>query len=227
VLREKKITVTEETLAFIGEMAGGDARQALNILEACVSQSNTLTPELVEKIVARSHLLYDKGGEEHYNIISALHKSMRGGDADAALYWLGRMLEAGEDPLYVARHLVRFASEDVGLANSFALPQAIAAFQAVQYIGMPECEVNLAQAVVYLAKSKKSNVLYTAYAQVKRDVAHHPNEPVPLHLRNAPTKLMRELGYGKEYKYTPNYTDQESAEQDYLPERLKKSKYLT
>lgn len=152
---------------------------------------------------------------------------MRGGDADASLYWLGRMLEAGEDPLYVARRLVRFASEDVGMANSFALPQAISAFQAVQYIGMPECEVNLAQAVVYLAKSKKSNVLYIAYGEVKREIANHPNEPVPLHLRNAPTKLMRELGYGKEYKYTPDFADLKAAEQMYLPERLKKKKYLT
>jgi len=226
VLKDKKIKTTDETLAFIGEMAGGDARQALNILEACTAQSEEVSPEVVEKIVARSHLLYDKGGEEHYNIISALHKSMRGGDADAALYWLGRMLEAGEDPLYVARRLVRFASEDVGMANSFALPQAIAAFQAVQYIGMPECEVNLAQAVVYLAKSKKSNVLYTAYGEVKREIANHPNEPVPLHLRNAPTKLMRELGYGKEYKYTPDFADPKAAKQAYLPERLQKKKYL-
>lgn len=227
VLSKNKVTASDETLGFIGEVSGGDARQALNILEACISQSSSITSQLVEKIVARSHLLYDKGGEEHYNIISALHKSMRGGDADAALYWLGRMLEAGEDPLYVARRLVRFASEDVGMANSFALPQAVSAFQAVQYIGMPECEVNLAQAVVYLAKSKKSNVLYTAYGEVKRDIASHPNEPVPLHLRNAPTKLMREIGYGKDYKYTPDFADPKAAEQQYLPERLKKKKYLT
>lgn len=226
VLTQKNVAASDETLGFIGEVSGGDARQALNILEACASQSSSITSQLVEKIVARSHLLYDKGGEEHYNIISALHKSMRGGDADAALYWLGRMLEAGEDPLYVARRLVRFASEDVGMANSFALPQAVSAFQAVQYIGMPECEVNLAQAVVYLAKSKKSNLLYTAYGEVKREIAAHPNEPVPLHLRNAPTKLMREIGYGKDYKYTPEYTDPIAAKQEYLPGRLKKKKYL-
>jgi putative ATPase len=225
-LIKKKVSITDDTLAFIAEVSGGDARQALNIFEACTSQEKNITSELVEKIVARSHLLYDKGGEEHYNIISALHKSMRGGDADAALYWLGRMLEAGEDPLYVARRLVRFASEDVGMANSFALPQAVSAFQAVQYIGMPECEVNLAQAVVYLAKSKKSNVLYTAYGKVKADIKNYPNEPVPLHLCNAPTKLMQVLNYGKGYKYTPDFKTKEDAKQDFLPERMKKKRYL-
>lgn len=225
-LSKKKISVSDNTLGFIAEVSGGDARQALNILEACSGQEKNITPELVEKIVARSHILYDKGGEEHYNIISALHKSLRGGDADAALYWLGRMLEAGEDPLYVARRLVRFASEDVGLANSFALPQAVAAFQACQMIGMPECEMHLAQAVVYLATSKKSNALYIAYGKVKEDIQKFPNEPVPLHLRNAPTKLMRELDYGKGYKYTPDYKNATEAEQEYLPKRLKGRKYL-
>lgn len=225
-LKKKKITVKDDTLSFIAEVAGGDGRQALNILEACVVRAKNITPELVEKIVERSHILYDKGGEQHYNIISALHKSMRGGDADAALYWLGRMLEAGEDPLYVARRLVRFASEDVGLANSFALPQAVSAFQACQMLGMPECEVHLAQAVVYLAKSKKSNALYIAYEKVKEDVARFPNEPVPLHLRNAPTKLMKELDYGKGYKYTPEYKNKKEAEQEYLPEKLRGKKYI-
>lgn len=225
-LAGKKVQAEAAALDFIAAVSGGDARQALNILEACAAQSAAITPALVETIVARSHLLYDKGGEEHYNIISALHKSMRGGDGDAALYWLGRMLEAGEDPLYVARRLIRFASEDVGLANSFALPQAVAAFEACQKIGMPECEVNLAQAVVYLAKSKKSNALYTAYASVKRDIAASPNEPVPLHLRNAPTRLMRELKYGEGYKYTPDYATPEAAAQDYLPLALKGRRYL-
>lgn len=225
-LAKKKITVTDDTLAFIAEVAGGDARQALNILEACATRAKSITPELVEKIVERSHILYDKGGEQHYNIISALHKSLRGGDADAALYWLGRMLEAGEDPLYVARRLVRFASEDIGIANSFALPQAVAAFQACQMLGMPECEVHLAQAVVYLALSKKSNALYVAYGAVKEDVEKFPNEPVPLHLRNAPTKLMKELDYSKGYKYTPDFKNTEDAKQEYLPDRLKGRKYL-
>ncbi|MDO8565642.1 MAG: replication-associated recombination protein A [Candidatus Moranbacteria bacterium] len=225
-LKKKKITASDDTLAFIAEVAGGDARQALNILEACVSQEKNITPELVEKIVARSHILYDKGGEQHYNIISALHKSLRGNDANAALYWLGRMLEAGEDPLYVARRLVRFASEDVGLANSFALPQAVAAFQACQMLGMPECEIHLAQAVVYLAEAKKSNALYIAYGKVKEDVRNFPNEPVPLHLRNAKTLLMKELDYGKDYKYTPEYKTKEAAQQEYFPDKLKGRKYL-
>lgn len=238
ILLRQKIRASDEALSFIAAVSGGDARQALNILEACASREKSITPKSVEKIVARSHLLYDKGGEQHYNIISALHKSMRGSDADAALYWLGRMLEAGEDPLYVARRLVRFASEDVGLANSFALPQAVAAFQACHMLGMPECEVHLAQAVVYLAKSKKSNALYVAYGKVKEDVRNTPNEPVPLHLRNAPTRLMKELDYGKGYQYTParnasysdaggpDFKDQESARQEYLPDKLKGRKYI-
>ena len=225
-LKDAAIETDDGVLAFIADVSGGDARNALNILEACAASARHITPELVEKIVNRSHLLYDKGGEWHYDIISALHKSMRGGDADAALYWLGRMLEAGEDPLYVARRLVRFASEDVGLANSFALPQAIAAHQACHMIGMPECELALAQAVVYLAKSKKSNALYVGYGNVKEDVRRFPNEPVPIHLRNAPTKLMKDIGYGKDYKYTPDFKDRESAEQEYLPEKLRGRRYL-
>lgn len=226
ILLGQKIKASDESLSFIAAVSGGDARQAFNILEACAFQEKNITPVLVEKIVERSHLLYDKGGEEHYNIISALHKSMRGDDADAALYWLGRMLEAGEDPLYVARRLVRFASEDVGLANSFALPQAVAAYQACQYLGMPECEVHLAQVVVYLAKSKKNNALYAAYNKVKEDVRNFPNEPVPFHLRNAPTKLMQELDYGKGYKYTPDFKTKSAATQEYFPEKLKGRKYI-
>ncbi len=222
----KDVTADDEALAFIAAVSGGDARTALNTLEACALQYDRIDTRSVEQVVKRSHILYDKGGEEHYNIISALHKSMRGGDGNAALYWLGRMLEAGEDPLYVARRLVRFASEDVGLANSFALPQAVAAFQACQMLGMPECEVHLAQAVVYLAESKKSNALYVAYGQVKDDVRKFPNEPVPLHLRNAPTKLMKELEYGKGYKYTPDFKTAEDTKQEYFPDRLKGRKYI-
>lgn len=225
-LKQLNIKADPEALRFIAGLSGGDARAAYNILDACAGLGKQITSELVERIVERSHILYDKNGEEHYNIISALHKSMRGGDADAALYWLGRMLEVGEDPLYVARRLVRFASEDVGMGNSFALPQAVAAFQAVQYIGMPECSVNLAQAVVYLAQSKKSNALYTAYAKVKADINEFPNEPVPLHLRNAPTKLMKDLAYGKDYKYTPDFKDAKEADQEYFPEKLRGRKYL-
>lgn len=222
----KKITADEKALSFIAQVSGGDARMAINTLEAAALKKQNIDIETVEDIVKRSHLLYDKNGEEHYNIISALHKSMRGNDADASLYWLARMLEAGEDPLYVARRLVRFASEDIGLGNSFALPQAVAAFQACQMLGMPECEVHLAQAVVYLSQSKKSNALYVAYGKAKEDVRNFPNEPVPLHLRNAPTKLMKDLEYGKGYKYTPNFESQEEAAQEYFPERLRGRKYV-
>lgn len=225
-LKAMNPTVAPEALAFIAQVMGGDARAALNVLEAAVNMQKPVTLQLVEQLVERSHILYDKGGEEHYNIISALHKSMRGGDADASLYWLGRMLEAGEDPLYIARRLIRFASEDVGIANSFALPQTVAVFDACQKIGMPECEINLAQAVVYLAKSKKSNALYQAYDKVKRDISLFPNEPVPLQLRNAPTKLMKNLGYGKDYKYTPEIKDPKDAVQDYLPKKLRGRRYL-
>lgn len=226
VLRQQKTEADPAALGFIAALSGGDARAAYNLLEACASLRGRITTEIVESVAERSHLLYDKDGEEYYNIISALHKSMRGGDADASLYWLGRMLEAGEDPLYIARRLIRFASEDIGLGNSFALPQAVAAYQAAQFIGMPECEVNLAQAVVYLAKSKKSNVLYTAYAKVKNDIQAYPNEPVPLHLRNAPTGLMKSLSYGQGYKYTPDYADPDDAKQEYFPERLSSRKYI-
>ncbi len=225
-LGAQSIIVEEDALQLLVHLANGDARSALNILEACAMQTRQITVEVVKEVVQRPNLRYDKDGEEHYNVISALHKSMRGGDADAALYWLGRMLEAGEDPLYIARRLVRFASEDIGIANSFALPQAMAAFQACQVIGMPECGVNLAQAVVYLAKSKKSNALYMAYTQVQKDIREAPLDPVPIHLRNAPTKLMKNLGYGKGYKYTPDYDTAEAAQQDYFPERLKGRKYI-
>ncbi len=222
----KKVTADDTALSFIAAVSGGDARMTLNTLEAAALKKNHIDTKVVEQVVKRSHLLYDKNGEEHYNIISALHKSLRGNDADAALYYLARMLEAGEDPIYVARRLVRFASEDIGIANSFALPQAVAAFQACQMLGMPECEVHLAQAVTYLALSKKSNALYVAYGAAKEDVRKFPNEPVPLHLRNAPTKLMKELEYGKNYKYTPDFTDAEEAKQEYFPERLKGRRYL-
>jgi putative ATPase len=225
----RPVEVSDDTLGFIAKVSGGDARQALGILDACVvmlGKKKTIESTLVESVVKRSHILYDKGGEEHYNIISALHKSLRGSDANASLYWLARMLEAGEDPLYVARRLVRFASEDVGLANSFALPQATAAYQACQYLGMPECEVHLAQLAVYLATSKKSNALYVGYNKAKEDVRNFPNEPVPLHLRNAPTKLMKDIGYSKGYKYTPDYEDEKEAEQEYFPESLKGRQYI-
>lgn len=221
-----KVTADPEALAFIAAVSGGDARAALNTLEAAATQGTHIDAAMVESVVKRSHILYDKGGEEHYNIISALHKAVRGNDANAALYWLARMLEAGEDPLYVARRLVRMASEDIGLANSFALPQAVAAYQACQFLGMPECEIHLAQAVVYLAESKKSNALYVGYNEAKEDVKKFPNEPVPLHIRNAPTKLMKELDYGKGYKYTPDFKNQEEAAQEYFPDKLRGRRYI-
>jgi putative ATPase len=225
-LKKEKIKANDEALSLIATFSNGDARVALNTLEACASQTKTVTKALIKQVLQTSRFLYDKTGEEHYNIISALHKSMRGGDADAALYWLGRMLEGGEEPLYIARRLIRFASEDIGIANSLALPQAIAAYQACHFIGMPECGVNLAQVVAYMAKSKKSNTLYTAYQKIQADIHNSPNDPVPLHIRNAPTKLMKERGYGKGYKYTPDFENPEEAQQDYLPERLKGKKYL-
>lgn len=231
-LGKEMIAISDETLKTLANLANGDARNALNTLEIAskispvVNGKITITQDVLASALQRTHLVYDRAGEEHYNIISALHKSMRGSDADAALYWLGRMLEAGEDPLYVARRLVRFASEDVGLADPNALPQAVAAYQASHMLGLPECNVILAQCVAYLARAPKSNALYEAYGAVQKDIQDLPNEPVPLHIRNAPTKLMKNLGYGKGYKYTPAFKDPVDAAQDYLPDKLKGKKYL-
>jgi len=222
-LGRKKIKIQEKIIFKIAHFSNGDARTALNILEACANVSFQISEKLLKNILQKSHLLYDKNGEEHYNIISALHKSMRGGDADAALYWLSRMLEGGEDPLYIARRLVRFASEDIGLANNTALILANACFDACHKIGMPECGVVLAQCATYLAKSKKSIAVYQGYQAAQKDVEQYGNLPVPLHLRNAPTKLMQELDYGKNYKYTPM---EDSSSQVYLPQKLKNKKYL-
>ncbi len=226
-----KIDISDDVRRYLASLASGDARVALNALEFAVNATapNSKGKIVIEKssvteALQKSHLLYDKGGEEHYNIISALHKSVRGGDANAALYWLGRMLESGEEPLYIARRLVRMAVEDIGMADPRALEQAIAAYQAAHYLGMPECDVALAQCTVYLARAPKSVEVYQAYGQVKQDVAATRTEPVPLHLRNAPTKLMKEMDYGKGYKYSPEYEWKE--EQDYLPESLKNKKYL-
>ncbi|MBF0317084.1 MAG: replication-associated recombination protein A [Nitrospirae bacterium] len=223
------ISLGRGEVLLMARMSNGDARAALNVLEyITVTGANstcvTITEAAIKEAFQKSHLLYDKDGEEHYNIISALHKAMRGSDANAALYWLARMLEAGEDPLYVARRLIRFASEDVGLANSRALEQAVAAYQACMFIGMPECNVILAQAVVYMAKCNKSNELYTAYNQAASDVREYGNLPVPLHIRNAPTRLMKDLGYAKGYKYSPDHDYKE--EQEYLPPRLQGRRYL-
>lgn len=214
---------------LIGVLAGGDARSALNILEVAAQdalrlQSGTIDPEMVREAAQKRHLLYDKAGEEHFNLISALHKSLRDGDPDAGLYWMARMLEGGEDPIYIARRLVRFASEDVGLASPRALEQAVAAFQACRYIGMPECTTALAQAVVFLATAPKSNALYAAYNAVKEEIARSGHLPVPMHLRNAPTRLMKKLGYGKGYKYAHDYPGA-TVEQEHLPDEIRGTRF--
>ncbi len=225
-----KSTIEAQALDELAALADGDARQALNALELAVASApvgdegiRRVTIAHVHSALQRASFIYDKNGEEHYNIISALHKSMRGSDPNAALYWLGRMLEGGEDPLYVARRLIRFASEDIGMADPQALVQAVAASQAAHLVGMPECTVMLAQAVVYLAQSPKSNALYVAYGKVADDIRHLPNEPVPLHLRNAPTGLMKDLGYGKGYEYPPDVKG--VSQQRYLPEAFQRRVY--
>jgi putative ATPase len=221
-------TVSLEPAAhhFLVNLANGDARAALNILELGYLTSapaadgrRTLSLSIIEEAAQRRTLRYDQDGEEHYNLISALHKSMRGSDPDAALYWLGRMLEAGEDPLYIVRRMLRFASEDIGNADPQALLVAVAALQALQCIGMPEGNLALAQAAVYLATAPKSNALYTAYSRVQQDIQALPTLPVPLHLRNAPTPLMRGLGYARGYKYPHDYPGHH-VEAAYLPDNL-------
>lgn len=201
------VEISDDLLGIIAEFANGDARVALNTLEMAVTNGQAswdkvvVSREVLEQCVSRKLLLYDKNGEEHYNLISALHKSMRNSDPDAAVYWLARMLEAGEDPLYVARRMVRFASEDVGLADSNALLVAVAAYQSAHFIGMPECTVNLTQAAVYLSMAPKSNAMETAYDAAAEDARKMTAEPVPLWIRNAPTRLMKDLHYGDGYQY--------------------------
>ncbi|MCL2079768.1 MAG: replication-associated recombination protein A [Oscillospiraceae bacterium] len=229
-----KIDITDEMLNVVAGFSNGDARIALSTLEMLVlnGESKTLkshtkikiTPQLLEQCISKKSLLYDKGGEEHYNIISALHKSMRNSDVDASIYWLSRMLEAGETPLYVARRVVRFASEDIGMADSRALQIAVAAYQACHFIGMPECAVHLAHAVTYMALAPKSNALYIAYGEAAKDAQSMLAEPVPLHIRNAPTKLLNDLGYGKGYIYAHDTKDKLTAMQC-LPDSLKDRKY--
>ncbi|MBR0478404.1 MAG: replication-associated recombination protein A [Solobacterium sp.] len=206
----REIEAEDSALEKIAVYADGDARVALNTLEMCVLSADQgghslINDDVLTQVLSGRSLLYDKNGEEHYNIISALHKSMRNSDADAAVYWLARMLEAGEDPLYVARRVVRFASEDIGMADSRALGIAIDAYQACHYIGMPECTVHLTHAVVFCALAPKSNSLYTAYTKAAQDARNTINEPVPLQIRNAPTRLMEELGYGKDYQYAHDF----------------------
>ena len=225
-----KVKLNTDVIGLISRLANGDARRALGILESAVesvsgenSKNSKITLQLVKEIVNKPNLLYDKKGEEQYNLISALHKSMRGGNADAAVYYLCRMIEAGEDPLYVARRLVRFASEDVGLANNSALLLAMASYDAVKKLGLPECGVHLAHTVIYLAKSPKNITAYMAYEKAKAEVEKSGNLPVPLYLRNAPTKLMKDIGYSKGYKYTPLEDD---GDQEYMPDKIKGKKFL-
>ena len=226
----QKVDCPPELLRAIAVFANGDARSALSTLEMAVLNAPEeggavrVTRETLEQCTSKKSLLYDRQGEEHYNIISALHKSMRNSDPDAAVYWLARMLEAGEDPLYVARRLIRFASEDVGMADSRALEITVAAYQASHFIGMPECAVNLTHAVVYLSLAPKSNALYKAYESAKKDAQSMLAEPVPLVIRNAPTKLMQELHYGEGYVYAHDTEDKLSAMQC-LPDSLKDRKY--
>lgn len=224
------IDITDDMVDMIASFANGDARTALNVLEMAVTNGEisadktTITPEVLRQCVGKKSLLYDKKGEEHYNLISALHKSMRNTDPDAAVYWLARMLEAGEDPLYVARRLVRFASEDVGMADSQALQVAVAAYQACHFLGMPECNVHLSHAVIYLSMAPKSNSAYMAYEKAKKDAKDMLSEPVPLVIRNAPTSLMGQLHYGEGYVYAHD-TQEKVAAMQCLPDNLVGTEY--
>lgn len=222
----EKINITDEDLEIIAKFSNGDARTCLLTLEMVILNGNvagdgsiTVTKETLEQCISKKSLLYDKNGEEHYNIISALHKSMRNSDPDAAVYWLARMLEAGEDPIYIARRITRFASEDIGLADPHALEQAVAAYHACHFIGMPECSVHLTQAVIYMSMAPKSNTMEIAYNLAKNDAKEHIAEPVPLQIRNAPTKLMKDLNYGKGYKYAHDYKEKMTSMQC-LPDSL-------
>lgn len=223
---KSKVEIAEDDLKFIATFASGDARSALTTLDMIITNSDIdkdgvihVTRENIEECLTKKTLLYDKDGEEHYNIISALHKSMRNSDPDAAVYWLARMLEAGEEPLYIARRIVRFASEDIGLADTNALNVAINVYQACHFIGMPECNVHLAEAVIYMSIAPKSNACDVAYMNACRDALNTIAEPVPLQIRNAPTKLMQNLNYGKGYKYAHDYEDKLTT-MDCLPPTL-------
>ena len=222
------IEVAPDALDFMAATSAGDARQALNslqlVVETASKSDSPIDAAKVKTILQRRSLMYDKSGEEHYNIISALHKSVRNGDADAAVYWLVRMLEGGEDPLYIARRMVRAASEDIGNADPQALVFAIAVQQTVHFLGMPEAGVALAQLVTYLAAAPKSNAAYVGYGDAVIEVRQGDNPPVPLHIRNAPTRLMKDLGYGHGYKYAHDFEDQTAA-MDCLPEALRGKRF--
>lgn len=225
-----KINITNEQLSIIANFANGDGRKAINLLEMAVlngknnNQVITINDDIIHQLTDQKTILYDKHGEEHYNLISAFQKSIRNSDVDSAIYWLTRMLEAGEDPLYIARRVVRCASEDIGLADPNALNIAINSYQACSFIGMPECSVNLTEAVTYLALAPKSNAMEIAYKEAKQDVKHSLNEPVPLQIRNAPTKLMKDLGYKKGYQYAHDTKDKLTTINT-MPESLKDHHY--
>ena len=228
----QKINITDDMISLISNFANGDARNALTTLEMVILNGDvdkdgvtTITRETIEQCTSKKSLLYDKNGEEHYNLISALHKSMRNSDPDAAIYWLARMLEAGEDPLYIARRVLRFASEDIGLADPRAMEIGVAAYQACHFIGMPECSVHLTEAVTYMSMAPKSNAMDVAYMEAKRDAIDQIAEPVPLNIRNAETKLMKDLGYGKGYMYAHNYEGHITAMQC-LPDSLVGREYF-
>ena len=219
----RNLTVEEKGLDYLADFSDGDARRALSVLEAAADDlpdGAEITYELLKSIVGKRHIIYDKSAEEHFNLISALHKSMRGGDPDAALYWLARMLKGGEDPLYILRRLVRFASEDVGLADPFALTFCISATESFRFLGPPEGELAIAQAVLYLATAPKSVSAYKAYGEAVDEVERTENLPVPMHIRNAPTRLMKEVGYGKGYIYPPD-CDTPFVDQTFLPDNIK------
>lgn len=220
--KELGLKIDKKIVKLIARLGQGDARRSLNILESASESSKDLSVELIKEIINKPQLNYDKKGDEHYNIISALHKSMRGGDVKASVYWTTRMIEAGEDPLFIARRLIRFASEDIGLANNSALMIANATYDACRNIGLPECSVNLIHCAMYLAKSPKSIAAYKAYNITVEEIRTSGNLSVPIHLRNAPTKLMKDLGYGEDYKYSPEVDD---SGQTYLPEGLKNKNY--
>jgi len=230
-LGKDKVKIAPKALDLLIQAANGDARTALNALEVAVKVTKSdskgikhIDLKTTEEALQHRALQYDKKGEEHYNVISAFIKSMRGSNSDGALYWLNRMVEAGDDPLFIARRMVVFASEDIGLADPHALPLAVACMKACGMVGYPECQINLAHACVYLAEAPKNNSSYLGLLEAKKDVKETLNEPVPLHLRNAVTDLMKDIGYGKDYKYSHNYNKEEGT-QEYLPEKLKGKKY--
>ncbi len=227
-LLSQSLKIDPEALAIISEKSGGDARRALNNLEMIcrrADKSKTISKDFVMEALSSRSLFYDKGGEEHYNIISAFQKSIRGSDPQAALYWLARMLESGKDPMYIVRRMVRIASEDIGLADTNALPQAIAVKEAVHFLGMPEANTALTQLAVYLATAPKSNTCEVAYLTAKKDAIETGHLKVPLHICNAPTKLMKDIGYGKDYKYSHNYENSYNYQKCFPDEMEEKTYY--